>query len=129
MITVLCLSHFHFETPQHRAVTSTKLYPFCINWQVETFSVSNGPVHLVPTYTSAADCRGLHNTLYQATDYQDGSKGSGLTWLQFRAAAAMSRVLTLTHGCPKMHGGVPMVYTFLLILYSQGSTAWSLENV
>jgi hypothetical protein len=42
---------------------------------------------------------------------------------------AFSHLATLTHGCLKVHGGVPIIYTFLLILYSQGSIAWSLENV
>ena len=36
---------------------------------------------------------------------------------------------TLTHGCLKVHGEVPIVYAFLLILYSHGSIAWSLNNV
>ena len=36
---------------------------------------------------------------------------------------------TLTHGCLKVHCRVVIVFAFLLILYSQGSIAWSLENV
>ena len=44
---------------------------------------------------------------------------------------AMNIVLkgTLTHGCLKVHGRVPIVLCILLILYSQESIAWSLENV
>ena len=40
------------------------------------------------------------------------------------------KLKTLTHGCLKVHGEVPIfLMHFLLILFSQGSIALSLENV
>ena len=48
---------------------------------------------------------------------------------QENAKNALKQCNTLTQGCLKVHGGVPIVYAFLLILYSQGSIAWSLKNV
>ena len=57
------------------------------------------------------------------------SKGLLLGYIRGDIKSIYPELATLTHGCLKVHGGVPWFYVFLLILYIQGSIAYSLENI